>query len=236
MRPLFIAGCPRSGTSAFTNYLIVHPSVLVTMERYDIGMDITPDLFTPERLADFRDGDTGQPPEPTMRLLKNKDWSQVKWIGDKRPTYFLKYDELREANPGAHFFYLYRPLDEVARSFLARDWKFGIEDAIRFWKVGLTRTRRLAESGAPVMVVGYRSFFTEPEPWLPVLSSFLDVEFGEDELKVWRARSAAREGSPESMRPLSPEEEAMVSVAREGSGERWALRRIDEQLGAGVAS
>lgn len=55
MRPLFIAGCPRSGTTALTRYLNLHPEILLCIERYKY-LDperITPDLFTFKRILNY---------------------------------------------------------------------------------------------------------------------------------------------------------------------------------------
>jgi acetoacetate decarboxylase len=58
VKPLFIAGPGRSGTTALTVYLNEHPEVLVCRERFTgwPRQKITPELFTFERIMDFEDG------------------------------------------------------------------------------------------------------------------------------------------------------------------------------------
>lgn len=151
VRPLFIAGCPRSGTSALTNYLNLHPEVMVAMERYNHCM-----LITPERFLDVRPEETRQPRERIAALIESKRWESLKWVGDKRPTYFLAYRELLRANPGARFVYIYRPLEEVVESFQEKherpdDWAFTAHDAVRLWNVGAQAhpaLRRIRRRGA----------------------------------------------------------------------------------------
>src|SRR3712207_3868027 len=123
MRPLFIAGCPRSGTTALTEYLNQHEEVLVCIERYKYApppQEINPSLFTFDRILDYREGETNTPRERHAKLLERKDLAKLKWIGDKRGMYFKWFEQLAENNPGARFIVIHRPIEEVARSFEAR--------------------------------------------------------------------------------------------------------------------
>ena len=230
MRPLFVAGCPRSGTTAIANYLNVHPSVMVTIERYNHTMPITPDLFTPDRLTDFRDGETRQAPTRTLNLLASKDWKRLEWVGDKRPRYFLVYDEIATANAGAHFIYMYRPLSDVALSFVDHDWPLTLEHCIQFWNTGLRRSRRFVAAGGSLLVVDYDGFFAQPEAWVPVLGDFLGLEFGPDELAGWRALSALHADRTPRSRTLTEEQDARLRAAKAVGVERWALRQIEDKL------
>lgn len=238
MRPLFIAGCPRSGTSALTDYLNAHPEILITMERYKHTMHITPELFTPERLLDFRPGETRQPREQLAALLQSKRWEDLKWVGDKRPTYFLRYEELSEHNTGAHFIYVYRPLEDVAESFQEKaerpdGWRLTFEDGVRLWNVGLRRTRRFWRSrgspGALLLVVDYDSFFSHPGEWAPVLSAFLGVDFGPEIIERWLERSMTYAKERRVKQPLAIEQQARLRE-KDVAAEAWVLRRIENQL------
>jgi hypothetical protein len=55
LRALFVSGCARSGTTAFSDYLNQHPELLVCRERYKyIADEITPDHFTFDRILDYK--------------------------------------------------------------------------------------------------------------------------------------------------------------------------------------
>lgn len=119
MRPLFIAGCPRSGTTALAEYLNRHPEVLVCIERYKYlpPEKITPRLFTFERILDYREGETNIPRERHVKLLQAKDSTKLKWIGDKKPAYYRQLRRILKNNPGAHFIIIHRPVEELRSLF-----------------------------------------------------------------------------------------------------------------------
>ena len=101
---------------------------------------------------------------------KRERWDELAWVGDKHPIYFRKYDELAQTFPGVRFIYTYRPLSPVARSFASKGWSrpMAVQDGVEMWRESVARTRALVESGAaPLLVVDYDSFFSEPERWLP---------------------------------------------------------------------
>ena len=128
MRPLFVSGCERSGTTAFADYLNEHPQILVLRERYRFHPEeITPDLFGFDRILDFTEADRDERRKIdnwyknlTARMLAAKDPSALAWMGDKDPFYLENLEELRRNNPGARFIILYRPVEEVAESWQAR--------------------------------------------------------------------------------------------------------------------
>lgn len=233
--PLFIAGCPRSGTSAFADYLNDHPEVLVAIERYNRLKEITSDLFARERLLDFRPEDTGQPRGYVEDLVRRKRWESLRWVGDKRPTYFFHYAGVAARNPGARFVYVYRPLEAVAESFQEKrerpgGWALTVEDAVRLWNAGIRRTRRFALSGAaPLLVVDYDGFFSDPEGWATVLSAFLGVAFGPGIVEGWKERTARHDEERRAKRPLAREQQPILRL-RDAAAEEWIVRCIGEQM------
>ena len=119
MRLLFVGGPPKSGTTALVRYLNQHPEVLLCMERYKWVPPhlIRPDLFTFERILDYRPSprgdrqETNTPRDYHVELLAGKDPERLKWIGDKTPSYVEQLRWLSENNPGASFIIIYRPLE-----------------------------------------------------------------------------------------------------------------------------
>ena len=237
MRPLFVAGCPRSGTTSFARYLNCHPGIMITVERYNHKMPITPDLFTPERLLDFRPGETGRSEDMTRMLVETKNWGDLAWIGDKRPRYFSAYEDILERNPEARFVFVHRPLEAVAESFVERAqrsnelrWHYAFEDSVRLWNSALRRTRRFARSGAPVLVVDHRGFFFEPGAWAPVLSRFLEVDFDAEIIETWKDMGARYAKKRRAKEPLTEEQQSYVREHKGEGLESWALRRIEAQF------
>lgn len=239
MRPLFIAGIPqRSGTTALADYLNMHQEMLVCIERYKYApRRITPDLFTFERILDYREGETNIPRERHVELLEKKDPAKLKWIGDKRPAYFRWYDRLLEDNPEAHFIVIYRPVEGVAESFQARAsnpesrWPHGFEEGVRRWNIALKRTRKFVESDSnpPVLILSYHDFFYRNEVCIPLLSQFLGVEFDEEVRKAWREKTLKFEGKRRPKEPLSREQELFIRENKNYDNEKWILDRIEWQ-------
>jgi hypothetical protein len=63
MRPLFVAGNQRSGTTALARYLNHHSQILICVERYKYVQpeNITPDLFSFERILAVDPSETNVP-------------------------------------------------------------------------------------------------------------------------------------------------------------------------------
>jgi hypothetical protein len=239
MRPLFIAGIPqRSGTTALAEYLNMHQEILVCIERYKYAPErITPDLFTFERILDYREGETNIPRERHVKLLERKDPAKLKWIGDKRPAYFKWYSRILEDNPGAHFLVMYRPVEEVAESFQARArkpegrWTHGFEDGVRRWNLALKRTREIVESSLnpPVLILLYHDFFYRNEACIALLSQFLGVEFDEEVREAWRKKTRKFEHKRRPKEPLTKEQKLFVKKNKNYKHEKWILDRIEKQ-------
>jgi sulfotransferase family protein len=239
MRPLFVAGCPRSGTTALTEYLNQHEELLVCIERYKYApppQELTPNLFTFDRILDYREGETNTPKERHEKLLARKDPAKLKWIGDKRGMYFKWFEQLAENNPGARFIVIHRPVEEVAESFEARKknpkdhWWADSREAVDRWNLALRRTREFVESGrGPVLILHYHDFVYRNETCVPLLSRFLGIEFEESMLEAWRKRSKRFEAKRRPKEPLSDEQIAFIQENKDREAEKWLLNRLEEQ-------
>lgn len=248
-RPLFVCGCARSGTTAFGDYLNLHPEVLLCQERYKGRYkEVAWEDFSFERIMDLRPRETKRPPfgqspevflERHARLLASKDPERLRWLGDKGPYYVRYMDRLAGKNPGARFIVLYRPLEEVAESWDARardpedPWRNerGVEMSVEVWNAALRRTREFVEgSPAPrVLLVGYHDFFYQNEKVLPQISRFLDLEFDESITKAWQEASSRFEGGRRRKEPLNGEQLAFLREHADREAEAWFLDRIEDQ-------
>jgi hypothetical protein len=83
---LFVVGTSRTGTSALTKYLSMHPRVLVLNERYkELAKEVTPENFIFTRLRQNVQEESKAKKgivkfEPAMQ---EKEEESLKWIGNK---------------------------------------------------------------------------------------------------------------------------------------------------------
>lgn len=240
MRPLFVSGCQRTGTTALAEYLNDHPEVLVSRERYKYTpYEVTLDHLSLERILAYDEAETNVPEQEYRELVAGKDPARLKWVGDKNPDYYRLFGRLLRQNPGARFIVTYRPLEEVAESFEARArdpedrWpaRCNSEIAVTLWNLSLIRTREFLENdpAANVLVIGYHDFFYQNEDSVPLISRFLEVEFDEHVLKSWKERSTGFERSRRRKNMLTEEQVSYVREHKDEAAEEWILNRIEEQ-------
>jgi hypothetical protein len=247
-RPLFVGGCARSGTTAFADYLNQHQEILLCQERYKgIQRKVSWDLFTFERIIDFRPEETKRPPGGDLELyvkrhaelLARKDPTKLKWLGDKGPFYVRYMDLLAGNNPGARFIILYRPIEEVAESWDARaknpddSWRGdrGIEVAVETWNLAMQKTREFIESSPTprVLIISYHDFFYRNEVVIPQISRFLELEFDESVTRAWRETSLNFESERRRKEPLTEEQRSFIQEHADRAAEAWVLDRIEKQ-------
>lgn len=240
MRPLFVAGCQRTGTTAFTEYMNSHPEVLICRERYKyMPLEVTFDHFSFERILDYSEAETNVPEEQYAELLTRKDPAELKWIGDKNPDYYKHFARLLEQNPGARFIVMHRPVEEVAESFEARaknpedHWPthYDFELAVKLWNLALNNIREFVqnEPEANVLILDYHDFFRRTETCVPLISRFLEIEFPDPVLADWRERSAGFEGARRRKKPPTEEQASFIRQNKDYAAEEWLLGRIEEQ-------
>lgn len=244
---LYVGGPQRSGTSAIVYYLNRHPEVLLCRERYKWipPREVRPDLFTFERILDYRMSPQGRDREETNtprefheKLLAGKDPERIRWIGDKNPNYVQRLDKLAVNNPGASFILAYRPVEDVAESFEARSrdtedpWLLGgFEDGVDYWNTAMRSTRDFVESATNlnVLILDYREFSRQDGTMIPLLSRFLDLEIDQDVRDAWSGMTRDFEARRRVKEPPSEEQRAYVEANRDAEAERWVLDRIERQ-------
>ena len=243
---LYIGGPSRSGTTALTSYLNRHPEVMICQERFMWvpREDITPEVFTFERILDFEDGyekrNTARRKQIHEELVGSKDPDKLRWMGDKCPAYVRTLDGLSENNPGAGFILTYRPVEEVAESYEARSrnpedpWlggRDGFRLGIEGWNMAMQHTKDFIEGGVNpnVLVVGYHDFFYRNEEVMPLVSRFLDLTFDESVIRSWREESRSFEGERREKEPVNEEQQALIDEHADREAEAYVLRRIEQQ-------
>ena len=240
MRPLFVAGCQRSGTTAFADYLNQHQQILLCRERYrHMPRKITPSFFAFERILQHDEEVTERRREYHVKLLKKKDPAKLKWIGDKAPRYVRLMKVLLKNNPGARFIVLHRPVEEIAESFEARardpqdHWpsQNGFELGVRNWNRALRLTREFLED-APnreVLIVDYHDFFRGNEACISLISGFLELEFDETVREAWKRISLRFKRKRRPKEPLSEEQRSFVEANKDLAAEKWILDLLGRQ-------
>jgi hypothetical protein len=249
-RFLFIGGCQRSGTTALARYLNEHAALLITEERYKGKLehaDVTPDLFTFEKILDVRPEHTNKGPKNLAylkryhsELLARKDETKLRWVGDKNPGYVNSMEVLAENNPGAHFIMIYRPIEEVVESWQARSrnpsnqWLYG-KDGFRLgvetWNKAQRNTRKYLQSDLKqrILLLHYHDFFYRNEVCVPLISRFLNLEFDSEIRESWARTSAEFESRRRPKEELTAEQREFIQQHKDHEAEKFVLGRIREQ-------
>lgn len=172
-RHLFIAGCPRSGTSALAFLLNEHPHVALGFERYKrVRAQLDPFHFTPAQFFAPVLAETDIRGELLYARLRARwESGRVTVTGDKVPLYTRVLPQLLARFPQARVAVLVRDPFAVARSFARRaadpeDWWPAENDhrlAVKMWNETLAAVR-----AADVELAGERK---EKAPgWVPGLA------------------------------------------------------------------
>ena len=190
-RFLFIAGCPRSGTTALGDLLNVHDRVAIGKERFKNLLN-APNLdppygtayYTAERFFDLRETDTNIRDDKLYQRLAAK-YANCLYVGDKVPRYYARLNILSERFPSARFLVITRKIEEVAQSWEARaknpsdHWPEanGALKAVEHWNEANRKTlawmRRL---GDQLRVVHYERLFSGNRESLLAILDWLGLE------------------------------------------------------------
>lgn len=246
MNILFITGPGRSGTTALTDYLNVHPEILVCRERYKFVVpEIRPSFFGPEKVLGDRKGETSMPAWVDDGLFEEEDLMGLKWIGDKNPGYVKSMALLLKNNPGARFIVTYRPIEEVAESYeeVSRDpsgaWltgQDGFKVGVESWNVTMRKTRRFVEGCLEygltpnLLIVSYQDFFGDRQKdCAQLISRFLDLELDDDIANTWEAMSSSFETGKRRKNALNEDQRRFLDDNKDSVAEAWVLARLSRQ-------
>jgi hypothetical protein len=210
---LFVCGVARSGTTAFTQLMNLHPTIVVGIERYkfplaklDLNSAMLAELFTNERFFDWSASDTnvrmknGQF-EPVYDAARQR-FSAATLVGDKIPGLYRRVDELMAAAPDARIVYMLRAPLDVAQSWNARAIKGNtwpaendFHAAIPAWNESLTIALKHKEKhGTRFGIVSYDEVFGPLAlRYLRVLQNWLGVaRFDSPEIRRFLKMSRTR--------------------------------------------
>lgn len=189
-RYVFIAGCPRSGTTALAGLLNDHPGVVMGMERYKFrSAQLDPSLFEPARFLAVESGDTdvGHDLAPAAAKFAS---GRAAVVGDKIPGLTAHLGNLRGRFAAAKVLFLLRDPLMVAESFERRArnpkdrWpeKNDAHRAPYYWNRALADVHRHLQEDDPVEVfaVEYELLFGGDASSFTALTRFLELPTAEE--------------------------------------------------------
>jgi hypothetical protein len=247
-RHVFIAGCPRSGTSALTFLLNEHPRLALGFERFKrVRAQLDPFHFTPAQFFAPVAAETDIRGELLYERLRAR-WESggVRAIGDKVPLYTRVLPELLRRFPRARVLVLVRDPLAVAASFRRRaadpgDWWPAENDerlAIAMWNEALSAVRAAderegvggEEEGGRIALLPYETFSCGDERWLATTAAFLGVGLTA-RLRAEHARMALPERvatrEPElgelALEPIAPDRALPVADSERAPAQAPAL-------------
>jgi glycosyltransferase involved in cell wall biosynthesis len=256
-RQLFIAGCPRSGTSALAFLLNEHPHVALGFERYKrVRAQLDPFHFTPAQFFAPVLAETDIRGELLYARLRTR-WERggVSVTGDKVPLYTRVLPQLLARFPQARVAVLVRDPLAVARSFERRaadpaDWWPAENDhrlAVKMWNEALAAARAVdaerageEEEKAPTRgaaraaLLPYEALFSGEERWLEFLLGFAGLPWSTRVAAEYRRLAdswSARNGT----RAEAPELEEYVLAHADPGLRAWAQQRMEHQLACAPA-
>ena len=203
--PVFVVGCPRSGTTLLRLMLDSHPSLAIPDESHFIvdlygrwlGVRSSPALALERVLAHPRFLRWGLDPAVVRRLAaatRPSSYNDVmvtvfaayasahgkpRW-GDKTPPYVARIALLAELFAGAQFIHIIRDGREVAASLAAHHWGPSTPmAAASFWKAQVRKGRQAGRQLPPgcYLEVRLEELIKEPELVLRTVCDFLHEPF-----------------------------------------------------------
>lgn len=225
-RFLFIAGCPRSGTTALGDLLNVHARVAIGKERFKNVLNMPnldppygPSYYTTERFFDLRETDTNVRDDKLYKRLADK-YAACLYVGDKVPRYYARFNILSERFPGARFLVISRKIEEVAQSWEARaknpsdHWPEanGALKAVEHWNDANRKTVAwLHRLGDRMRVVHYERLFSGNRDSLVAILDWLGLEMTEKLDAAFAKFTADWETRANRPTRLTPEQQKFIA-------------------------
>ena len=193
IRPIFVIGSPRSGTTLLRTILDAHPNIV--SPQWETGLFIAFDSILNGQVAKLMNARSDFPIERadlvrwarecTLDLSKPFGTQSVKprWA-EKTPGHVFKVELIREVFPDAQFIHIIRNGSDVVKSLINRSWApqgrlKSIRWAAKQW-VDSVRAGRESGANLPSDVfyeIRYEQLLAEPNASIQRLCKFLDEPF-----------------------------------------------------------
>jgi hypothetical protein len=252
--PVFVVGCPRSGTTLLSVLLDRHSELAMTPETafYD---EIAPVMFSagPNALRALLAGWSRLPElglsadEVLERLPERPSRARLlgavlagygaqrgkRYCGEKTPQHLWHVPQILNDFPGARVICMVRDGRDVALSLAAMPWwKEGLEAAAQMWLAA--HHRRLiyeANYGQRFLSLRYEDLAAAPGPALKQVMAFLGLRFEPGQLEVKQASGVVLERTrawkAQALGPVDPE----CGGRRRLTSGRGDLALLDAMLG-----
>ena len=205
--PVFLVGCPRSGTTLLQRLLDAHPLIAIAPETHFIRRfweqrdrygDLRGDdafaravedlLAIPEAVDMHLDGDAFRAAAAEIdrsfaalfALLLQCFGARrgARVIGEKTPNHLLYMPTLQSFFPGARFIHIVRDPRAVVLSWRTVPWSTGsVGGDARVWRRYIRTARKQPPRWGKLHVVRYESLVTAPELALHRICRFVGVNF-----------------------------------------------------------
>ena len=216
LAPIFIVGCPRSGTTLLQHMLDAHPAVAIAPEtrfvrhfwfqREQYGPLDNDDNYRAliqallERAASIKmelDVDdfcvAAQSIERSYPNLFNLllchfgKKQAVLRVGEKTPQHLLHMQTLQEFFPQARFIHIIRDPRAVVSSWRKVPWSRGsIHGDARVWQRYMATAQQFPPTNGALHTLHYEALITNPEASLQAICDFLDLPFDKAMLNYHR--------------------------------------------------
>ena len=210
--PIFVVGCPRSGTTLVRDLLRSHPRLTFPGESYFVPVfyraygaprDARQAVQLGARILDTWWVSLWQLPLGPEDFADCRSYCQVvcrlyeawarqenkpRW-GDKTPAYLAWMPLLLELFPNAKFIHVYRDGRDVALSWLRTRWDPGnLYVAARLWKRRVRRGRQIGATlpRSTYLEVRYETLLAQPRETMQQVCDFVGEPFDEVVLRPSR--------------------------------------------------
>jgi len=208
--PIFIVGCPRSGTTLLRDLLRSHPNISFPHESH----------FIPNLYRAYGDPKNDHEAYSLASIILNLQWvkswglsldpalfsgyrsySQIvsriyeEWLrkenksrwGDKTPQYVTEIPTILEIFPSCKIIHLYRDGRDVALSLIPTYFgQSNVYTAASHWKRLVTEGRRMGRSFGPkkYLEIRYEDLLDQPKETLQQICEFIEEKFTQEMLRL----------------------------------------------------
>lgn len=219
-KPVFIIGCPRSGTSVISHAIAQHPDFWTSAES-----DFMLPIVRSNVLADAYKISYDRPDNGWLKVqdVSYKDFLSYMGLGidkmflsrsngkrwvDQTPGYTIIADTLKDMFPDAYFIHILRDGRSVANSMINSDfgklgfnmkWTKNFKEACRTWSFYAGKGRKFCrENKDRCIEVRHEDLSDNPEETFKKIFKFLNAEYSPKSaslIKTKRLNSSYDEGS-----------------------------------------
>ena len=243
--PIFLVGCPRSGTTLLQQMLDAHPAIAIAPETHFIRRfwlqretygDLTQDHNYQKLINDII-----AIPEFSEMELNSHEFSEAVWqikrdyssifhlllkqfaglrqvqiVGEKTPNHLLYMQTLQAFFPDARFIHIVRDPRAVVNSWRTVPWSTGsIQGDAKVWRRYMRTAQQTPPAGQTLFTLHYEHLVSKPEECLRNICQFLNLEFEPAMLNYYQQETALVNVSRE------PWKKNAVKPVSESSLNRW---------------